>query len=63
MAKEYGKFNYVDYAKSLQSQNPCLKHIVLMGDDLPEGTVSFQEMWENELEKNIPRTIWTKIAK
>jgi acyl-CoA synthetase (AMP-forming)/AMP-acid ligase II len=51
MAKEYGKFNYADYAKSLQPQNPCLKHIILMGDDLPEGTVSFQEMWENELEK------------
>lgn len=54
MAKEYGKFSYVDYAKSLQSQNSCLKHVVLIGDDLPEGTLSFQEMWENKIEERYP---------
>ena len=51
MTKEYGKFNYVDYAKRLQGQNPSIKHIILMGNDLPEGTVSFQKMWENRLEE------------
>ncbi|MCD6153173.1 MAG: acyl--CoA ligase [Syntrophobacterales bacterium] len=54
MAKEYGKFNYADYAKSLQSQNSCLKHIILMGDDLPGETLSFQKMWENKLEEKYP---------
>lgn len=54
MAKEYAKFNYVDYAKSLQSQNSCLKHIIVIGDDLPEGILPFQKMWENNIEGQYP---------
>jgi len=54
VAKEYAGFNYVDQAKSLQSQNPSLKHIIVLGDDAPEGTVSFNEMWNNTLEEKYP---------
>ncbi len=56
VAREYAGFNYVDQAKSLQSRNPGLKHIIVLGDDVPEGTVSFNEMWNNRLEETYPDT-------
>ncbi|HPQ44672.1 MAG TPA: class I adenylate-forming enzyme family protein [Syntrophales bacterium] len=54
VAKEYGKFKYVDYAKSLRSQNACLKHIIVMGDEPSEGTLSFQKMWDDSIEEQYP---------
>lgn len=51
IAKEYGKFNYVNMMKGLQETNPGLKHLIVLGDDAPEGTVSFQKLWENRLEE------------
>ncbi|MBN2569338.1 MAG: acyl--CoA ligase [Deltaproteobacteria bacterium] len=51
VSREYAGFNYVNQAKSLQSQNSNLKHIIVLGGDAPEGTVSFPEMWNNKLEE------------
>jgi len=50
VAKEYAKFNYADMMKGLKKSHAYLKHIIVLGDDVPEGTVSFKKMWDNKLE-------------
>lgn len=51
VAKEYAHFNYVTMMKGLQGKHPRLKHVVVLGDDVPEGTVSFKALWENRIEE------------
>ena len=54
VAKEYHGFNYVDMMKGLQSKHPYLKQIIALGEDVLQGAVSFQKMWENRLEEKYP---------
>lgn len=51
VVKEYGNFNYVNMMKGLQQKYPKLKNILVIGDDVPEGTASFKKMWGNKLEE------------
>jgi acyl-CoA synthetase (AMP-forming)/AMP-acid ligase II len=51
IAKEYANFNYVNMMKGLQGKHSKLKHLIVLGDDVPEGTVSFKKLWENKLEE------------
>ncbi len=53
VAKEYANFNYVNMMKKLQNGHPRLRHLIVLGDDVPEGTVSYRKLWENKLEKNV----------
>jgi acyl-CoA synthetase len=50
IVKQYGGFDYVSQAKSLQARHSGLEHIIVIGADIPEGTVSFDSMWNNALE-------------
>jgi acyl-CoA synthetase (AMP-forming)/AMP-acid ligase II len=54
VAKEYHGFNYVDMMKGLQSKHPYLKQIIALGEDVPQGAISFQKMWESRLEEKYP---------
>lgn len=54
VAKEYSGFNYINQAISLQKKNKKLKKIVAIGNDLPEGIISFDKMWETPLEEKYP---------
>ncbi len=51
VAKEYAHFDYVTMMKGLQDKHPRLKHVVVLGDDVPEGTISFKALWENRIEE------------
>lgn len=51
VAKEYAGFNYVDMMRKLQPTHPKLKNIVVLGEDVPAGTVSYKKLWENKLEE------------
>jgi len=51
---EYYGFNYVEMARELQKNHPSMKHIIVLGKEVPEGTLSFKEMWENALETRTP---------
>ncbi len=42
--KEHRRFDYYQMVKELQSDLPCLKHIIITGDDIPEGCISLNEM-------------------
>jgi len=50
VAKEYAGFNYVNMMKGLQSKHARLKNIIVLGEDVPEGTVSCKKLWDNKLE-------------
>lgn len=49
--KEYQGFNYVEMMKGLQSKHPKLRHIIAIGDGLPEVIVSYKKQLENRLEE------------
>ena len=51
IAKEYANFNYVNMMKRLQDKHPKLKNVIALGDDVPEGAVSFKKLWDNKLEE------------
>jgi len=49
--REYRKFNHYQMVKELQNDLPNLKHIIVMGEDVPEGCVSLKDMMEYPYEK------------
>jgi len=48
---EYRKFDHYQMVKELQNDLPNLKHIIVMGEDVPEGCVSLKDMMEYPYEK------------
>jgi non-ribosomal peptide synthetase component E (peptide arylation enzyme) len=42
--KEYRKFDHYEMAKDLQKSLPSLKHIMVVGNDIPEDCTSLQEI-------------------
>ncbi len=49
--KQYRKFDHYQMAKELQADLPHLKHIIVAGEDVPEGCISLQEMMEHPYEQ------------
>ena len=49
--REYRKFDHYQMIKELQNDLPNLKHIIVMGEDVPEGCVSLKDMMEYPYEK------------
>jgi non-ribosomal peptide synthetase component E (peptide arylation enzyme) len=49
--REYRKFDHYQMIKELQNDLPNLKHIIVMGEDVPEGCVSLKDMMEHPYEK------------
>jgi len=52
--RTYRTFDYYEMIKDLQPDLPHLKHIIIAGDEVPEGCLSLKEMmrypWEEEYE-------------
>lgn len=51
VAKEYGNFDYVKMMIELQQNHKNMKHIIVLGDETLDGTISFNRMWSNGLEE------------
>lgn len=48
--KEFGKFSYPQMVKEIMPDLPKLKHVLVVGDPAPEGTVSLNEVLQTPLE-------------
>ncbi len=47
----YRNFDYYQMARELQSELPHLKHIIVAGDEVPEGCLSLKELMEHPYEE------------
>ena len=48
---QYRKFDHYQMVKELQADLPHLKHIIVAGEDIPEGCISLQEKMEHPYEQ------------
>jgi len=51
IAREYRKFDHYQMAKELQADLPNLKHIIVIGKDVPQGCISLKEIMEHPHEQ------------
>jgi non-ribosomal peptide synthetase component E (peptide arylation enzyme) len=49
--KEYRKFDHYQMAKEIQTDLPKLKHIIVMGKDVPKDCISLKEIMEHPYER------------
>lgn len=49
--RHYRKFDHFQMAKELQADFPDLKHIIIIGDDVPTGCISLKEIMDNPYEQ------------
>ncbi|NLL56980.1 MAG: AMP-binding protein [Firmicutes bacterium] len=54
---KYRNFNYYEMIKEIAPQLPSLKHIIVVGDDVPEGAVSLSKIMQSSLEDKYPKDI------
>ncbi len=52
--REFGKFNYPQMVKEIMPDVPKLKHVLVVGNPAPEGTISLNQVMETPLEKKYP---------
>ena len=52
--KEFGKFAYPQMVKDIMPDVPKLKHVLVAGDPVPDGTTSLSQVMETPLEKKYP---------
>lgn len=50
--KKFRNFDYYRMVRELQSQLPHLKHIIIAGDEVPEGCISLNEIMERPYEED-----------
>jgi 2,3-dihydroxybenzoate-AMP ligase len=55
-ADREGAFSFVEMAKDIQKSNPSLRHLFILGEDLPEGCLSLGQLMEMK-----PRTPVTEL--
>ena len=53
--REFNKFNYINMIKTIALKYPNLKHIIAVGDDLPENVLSFEEIISTPIESKYPK--------
>jgi len=51
---EFAGFDYYEMLKEIQPRIPEIRHIFVVGDSVPEGTLSFNEITERPLERKYP---------
>jgi non-ribosomal peptide synthetase component E (peptide arylation enzyme) len=51
---EFRSFNYFEMAKEMQKEVPALKDIIIVGDKIPEGALSFEELEKGDVEGKFP---------
>lgn len=49
--KQYRKFDFYDLVENIRPDIPSLKHIIVIGDDIPEGCISLREIVETPYEE------------
>lgn len=54
---KYRKFDYYEMVKEIAPKLPNLKHIIVVGDAVPEDAVSLSEIIRNPLEKKYPKDV------
>ena len=59
--RKFRDFDYVSMVQELQPRLPELKHVIVMGDDVPEGTVSLTGMMSREWGDNYPAKYFQDI--
>ncbi len=52
--RRYRDFDYVSMVEELQTKLPELKHIIIVGDDVPDGSLSMTEIMNRKLENRQP---------
>lgn len=52
---EFKGFNHFEMFNDLRSQVPTLEHIVVVGETIPEGALSLNEMKQHPLEEKYPK--------
>ncbi|MBI4287482.1 MAG: AMP-binding protein [Chloroflexi bacterium] len=52
--REFGKFNYPQMVNSIMPDLPKLRHMLVVGDPAPDGTVSFNQTIQTPLEDKYP---------
>jgi non-ribosomal peptide synthetase component E (peptide arylation enzyme) len=50
----FRRFNYFEMIQKLKADIPCLRHIFVVGDKVPEGAISVKEMTRWLVEENYP---------
>ena len=51
---EHRKFSYYEMIQEIRSNLPKLKHIIVVGDEVPPGTISLNEMAKQPVEEKYP---------
>jgi 2,3-dihydroxybenzoate-AMP ligase len=51
--KEFRRFDYIDMAQEIRTQSPSLKHILVLGDDIPAGMISLSGLLEDPIEQRL----------
>ena len=54
---KYRNIDYYEMIKEIAPQLPSLKHIIVVGDDVPEGAVSLSKIMQSSLEDKYPKDI------
>jgi len=50
----FGRSNYYDTIQDIQKQEPSLRHILILGDEAPEGTYAIAEILRQPHERDYP---------
>jgi len=63
IAAKYRNFDYYQMIMDIRPNLPSLKHILVIGDEVPPGTISINEMAQQPLEEKYPEDVFeeTKI--
>lgn len=61
ITRKFGDFDYFSMLEELRPGLPELKHVIVIGDDIPEGTVSLTEIMHRDLEDKYPSQYFQQI--
>ncbi|MDX9788132.1 MAG: AMP-binding protein [Desulfobacterales bacterium] len=50
----FHNFNYMEMINKLRPELPALNHVIVIGDDVPEGLLSFDRLIEEPIEEKYP---------
>lgn len=51
---KFRRFDYFKMIRELHPETPSVKHVFVIGDDIPDGVISIKEMSRREIEKKYP---------
>ena len=61
ITRKFRDFDYFSMLEELRPGLPELKHVIVIGDDVPEGTVSLTEIMHRDLEDKYPPQYFQQI--